>query len=86
MDNSSQDVFELLIKGEKFVDEYNKSPSSGAFASLVIQLMLSNLQLIVNPKDIDVELQDFRIALIKNSPEFPEERVTAYFLTPIDPT
>lgn len=86
MDYSSPEIFELLTKGEEFINEYNKSPSTGAFASLVIQLMLSNLQLVKDAKDIDFELQDFKIVLIKNSPESPEERVTAYFLTPIDPT
>ena len=86
MDDSSPEIFELLTKGEEFINEYNKSPSNGAFASLVIQLMLSNLQLIKDAKNIDFESQDFKIVLIKNSPEVPEERVTAYFLTPINPT
>lgn len=85
MDASSPEIFELLTKGEEYINEYNKSPSSGAFASLVIQLMLSNLQLIKDAKVIDFETQDAKIVLIINSPEFPQDKVSAYFLSPIDP-
>lgn len=86
MEASSPEVFDLLVKGEELINQYNESPSNGAFATLIIQLMFINLELIKDAKNIDLVVRDFKVVLIKNSPESPEENISAYFLSPIDPT